>query len=59
MGLLDIHTHNGQAVISPCPSGSSLSTLITDDRQWTEGDVELVSSDGVRFRVPFYVLAHR
>lgn len=39
-----------------CGDQASTSTEVVDDPQWTEGDWELISSNGVRFRVPSYYL---
>ncbi|BEI82509.1 hypothetical protein CcaverHIS002_0303770 [Cutaneotrichosporon cavernicola] len=58
MGLLNISDHLNRTDITPSTGRSSLNTLITDDHQWTDGEIELISSDSVRFRIPFYVLAH-
>lgn len=29
---------------------------VIDDKKWTEGDFEIITSDNVRFRVPSYHL---
>ncbi|CAK9783408.1 hypothetical protein CC85DRAFT_290088 [Cutaneotrichosporon oleaginosum] len=51
------HDAENPPALRPVLSRKSSRGLITDDPEWTEGDVELISSDNVRFRIPTYVLS--
>lgn len=42
--------------LSPVPSGTRESDSIVDDDDWTDGDLEVITSDNVRFRVPSHIL---